>query len=46
MFNVNFRLLKTTCVHFLVSYLNRLQNARCRDKDLKVYLVYSFNLSL
>jgi len=32
-FNVNFRLLKTIYVHLLVCYLNKLQNARCKDKD-------------
>jgi len=30
---VNFRLLKTIYVHLLVCYLNKLQNARCNDKD-------------
>ena len=33
-FNVNFRLLKTIYVHLLVCYLNKLQNARCNDKDI------------
>ena len=33
-FNVNFRLLKTICVVLLVCYLNKLQNARCNDKDI------------
>ena len=32
-FNVNFRLLKTIYVHFLVCYLNKLQNVRRNDKD-------------
>ena len=32
-FNVNFRLLKTIYVHLLVCCLNKLQNARCNDKD-------------
>ena len=37
-FNVNFRLLKTIYVHLLVCYWNRLQNARCNDKDNQLYL--------
>jgi len=32
-FNVNFRLLKTIYVNSLVCYFNKLQNARCSDKD-------------
>ena len=32
-FNVNFSLLKTIYVHLLVCYLNKLQIARCNDKD-------------
>jgi len=32
-FNVNFRLLKITYVHLFVCYLNKLQNARCNDKE-------------
>jgi len=32
-FNVHFRLLKTIYVHLLVCYLNKLQTARCNDKD-------------
>jgi len=31
--NVNFRLLNTIYVVLLVCYLNKLQNARCNDKD-------------
>ena len=31
--NVDFRLLKTIHVDSLVCYLNKLQNARCNDKD-------------
>jgi len=31
--NVNFRLLKTIYLHLLVCCLNKLQNARCNDKD-------------
>jgi hypothetical protein len=36
-FNVNFRLIKTIYVHLLVCYLNKLQNARCNDKDLMTF---------
>ena len=35
-FNVNFRLLTTIYVHLLVCYLNKLQNARCNDKDTEI----------
>ena len=38
-FNVNFRLLKTIYVHLLVCYLNKLQNARCNDKDVQPLFV-------
>jgi len=38
-FNVNFRLLKTIYAHLLVCYLNKLQNARCNDKDEKEDLI-------
>jgi len=37
-FNVNFRLLKTIYVHFLVCYLNKLENGRCKDKDIQKLL--------
>jgi len=40
--NVNFILLKTIHVHLLVCYLNKLQNARCNDKDSYPFL---FNVS-
>ena len=30
----NFNLLKTIYMHFLVYYLNKIQNARCNDKDI------------
>ena len=33
--------LKTICVNLLVCYLNKLQNARCNDKDIYHYF---FNL--
>jgi len=36
-FNVNFGLLRTIYVHFLVCYLNKLQTARLYDKDKGVY---------
>jgi len=32
-FNADFRLLRTIYVHLLVCYLNKLQDARCNDKD-------------
>jgi len=41
-FSVKFTLLKTIYVHLLVCYLNKLQNARCNDKDtLHVIFHYS-----
>ena len=42
MFNVNFGLLKTIYVHLLVCYLNKLQNARCNDKEPANSQVESF----
>jgi len=38
-FNVNFRLLKIIYVHLLVGYLNKLQNARCNDKDINMAVI-------
>jgi len=38
-YNVNFRLLKTIYVHLLLCYLNKLQNARCNDKDIKCVFI-------
>ena len=35
--SVNFGLLKTKYVHVLVCYVNKLQNARCNDKDLVLH---------
>jgi len=43
-FNVNFRLLQTIYVHLLVCYLNKLQNARCNDKD-RLNLLEDSNVS-
>ena len=36
--NVNFSLLRTIYVRLSVCYLNKLQNARCNDKDTCLYL--------
>jgi len=38
-FNANFRLLKNIYVLLLVCYLNKLQNARCNDKDIEILIL-------